>query len=79
MMNGDAGIISTAGDLNVLLDALFNEKRVLNPALQRKFLSFKDDYGLGIWREDINDDSAWSHNGLTSGFQGQFYYFPESQ
>lgn len=76
---GDGGIISTAGDLNLFINALFNEKKVLPPVLEHKFLSFKDDYGLGIWREDINEETAWAHNGLSSGFQGQFYYFPEHQ
>jgi D-alanyl-D-alanine carboxypeptidase len=76
---GDGGIISTAEDLNLFINALFNEKKVLPPVLQNKFLSFRDDYGLGIWREDINEETTWTHNGLSSGFQGQFYYFPDHQ
>lgn len=76
---GDGGIISTAADMNIFVRALFINKTLLNPAFLRKMLSFKEDYGLGIWREEINDEWAWSHNGLTSGFQGQYYYFPDSQ
>lgn len=76
---GDGGMISTVEDMNIFIRALLIDKTLLKPASLRKMLSFKDEYGLGIWPEDINDETAWSHNGLTSGFQGQYYYFPESQ
>ena len=73
----DGGIISTATDMNILVRALLKDKTLLSAKSLHEMLSFIDDYGLGIWREDINDESAISHNGLTSGFQGQYYYFPE--
>jgi D-alanyl-D-alanine carboxypeptidase len=76
---GDGGMISTAEDMNIFVRALLIDKTLLKPASLRNMLSFKDEYGLGIWPEDINDETAWSHNGLTSGFQGQYYYFPDSQ
>lgn len=76
---GDGGIISTAEDLNRFINALLKDNKLLSAVSLRRLLSFKDDYGLGIWREEINDEMAWSHNGSSSGFQGQFYYFPEQQ
>ncbi|MDP1602362.1 MAG: serine hydrolase domain-containing protein [Legionella sp.] len=76
---GDAGMISTAQDLNRFLQALLKDKTLLSTASLQQMLSVQEDYGLGIYQEKVDGERAWSHNGLTSGFQGQYYYFPNKQ
>jgi D-alanyl-D-alanine carboxypeptidase len=79
---GDGGIISTAEDVNVFVQALLKTKTLLKPSTLQQMLDFKGDeyYGLGIYREEDDDGlEAWTHNGSSSGFSGQFYYLPEYQ
>ncbi|MCE3044912.1 serine hydrolase [Legionella sp. 16cNR16C] len=76
---GDSGMISTATDLEQFVAALLRDKNLLSPGSLENMLTTKDDYGLGIYREQIGDEWAWTHNGATSGFQGEFYYFPREQ
>ncbi|CEK11480.1 serine hydrolase domain-containing protein [Legionella hackeliae] len=76
---GDSGMVSTAGDINRFIRALLNEKVILRANSLKQMLRTKDDYGLGIYGEEINGKWAWSHNGLSSGFQGQYYYFPHEK
>ncbi|KTC75156.1 serine-type D-Ala-D-Ala carboxypeptidase [Legionella birminghamensis] len=76
---GDSGMISTVTDLHRFVAALLQEKTLLSSASLKEMLSTKDDYGLGIYREQIGDEWAWTHNGATSGFQGEYYYFPREK
>lgn len=76
---GDSGMISTVADINQFIQALLKEKTLLSETSLKEMLHPKDDYGLGIYPEEINDTWAWSHNGLSSGFQGQYYYFPREK
>jgi len=71
----DSGMVSTAADLNVFIQALLRDKTLLTPESLAAMLTLKDDYGLGIYREEVNHQPAWTHNGDSSGFQGQYYYF----
>jgi D-alanyl-D-alanine carboxypeptidase len=76
---GDAGMISTAADINHFLQALLKDKTLLSPTSLQQLLATQEDYGLGIYQEKIDGERAWTHNGLTSGFQGQYYYFPNQK
>lgn len=76
---GDGGTISTVADLNHFVQALLKDKTVLKNSTLQQMLAVKDDYGLGIYREKINGEWAWTHNGASSGYQGQYYYFPNQQ
>ncbi|HAU1523194.1 TPA: beta-lactamase family protein [Legionella pneumophila] len=75
----DGGIISTAEDINIFVQALLKDKILLPPNYLTMMLTFPDDYGFGIGREEINGEIAWSHSGASSGYQGQYYYFPDQQ
>lgn len=75
----DGGMISTAEDINLFVHALLKNKTLLPPKYLKMMLTFPDDYGFGIGREEIEGEMAWSHNGASSGYQGQYYYFPERQ
>ncbi|KTC84498.1 serine hydrolase domain-containing protein [Legionella brunensis] len=76
---GDSGMISTVNDLNQFIQALLKEKIILSPTSLKEMLHMKDDYGLGIYGEEISGEWAQTHNGMSSGFQGQYYYFPKEQ
>jgi D-alanyl-D-alanine carboxypeptidase len=77
----DGGMISTVEDINRFVQALLMDKTVLKPSSLKEMLNFKgdEDYGLGISKEEVNEEDAWTHNGSSSGYAGQYYYFPEQQ
>jgi len=75
----DGGMISTATDINTFIRALLYDKTLLTPASLQDMLTIQDDYGLGIYREKVNEQWAWTHNGSSGGFDGQYYYFPKEQ
>lgn len=72
----DGGMVTTAADLKVFVQALLQDKTLLTQASLDAMQTLVDEYGLGIYQEEVNGEQAWSHNGLSSGFQGQYYYFP---
>lgn len=76
---GDGGIISTAQDLATFVEALLQSKTLLPQDMLKQMLTVKgpDLYGLGIYKEQVNEEWAFTHNGTSSGFVTQFYYFPE--
>jgi D-alanyl-D-alanine carboxypeptidase len=78
---GDGAIITTATDLAVFVQALLQSKSLLPINLLNQMLTPRshDKYGLGIYLEQVNDEWAWTHNGSSSGFSGQYYYFPTSK
>jgi len=75
----DAGMITTVNDLHAFLKALLQDKTLMQPDSLKNMLDMNDEYGLGIWEERINGEKAYSHNGIASGFQGQYYYFPKER
>ncbi|WP_058480277.1 serine hydrolase domain-containing protein [Legionella waltersii] len=73
----DGGIISDAEDMKTFVQALLENKTLLPEPLLKTMLSTKDEYGLGIYYEEFDDDWVWTHNGNSSGFSGQYYYFED--
>jgi D-alanyl-D-alanine carboxypeptidase len=54
----DGGIISTAEDINRFVQALLKDKVLLSPNYLKMMLTFPDDYGFGIGREEIDGEIA---------------------
>ncbi len=76
---GDGAIISTTEDMGVFVKALLENKSLLSDKSLQQMLQMSDDYGLGIWREEIGNESTWAHSGSSSGFSGEYYYFPDKK
>lgn len=76
---GDGGLVSTAQDLKTFVQSLLQTKTLLSPPLLDEMLTVigPDNYGLGIYEEEVGGEIAWTHNGASSGFLGQYYYFPQ--
>lgn len=77
---GDGGLISTSCDVARFIEALFLERTVLSEAKLQEMVDFdsRSSYGLGVERVMTKWGEAWTHNGSSSGFQGEYYYFPAS-
>jgi len=77
---GDGGIISTPSDVARFLLALFIDQTVLSEESLDKMTRFgaESDYGLGVERVMTDFGETWTHSGASSGFQGEYYYFPDS-
>ena len=73
---GAGGIITSANDLSVFINGLFNEKIVSKKSLNT-MLQQIDGYGMGIFKTNIAGKEAYTHDGIIDGFNSVFYYFPE--
>lgn len=82
----DAGIVSTAGDLGVLLDALFRGD-LLKPETLASMQAWAPDpeatddrtgYGLGLFHlEPKGLPAGAGHSGIMFGYTAEVYHFPE--
>jgi D-alanyl-D-alanine carboxypeptidase len=75
----DGGIITTASDMNLFIQALFQTNTILSLDSLKNMVQFvePDKYGMGVYEEDVNNTLTWTHSGSSSGFSGQYYYIPE--
>lgn len=77
---GDTFVITTAGDLNIFIRALFIQKSLLLESTLKNMLQLNPygQYGMGV---EINSLPGWgmvySHNGLVNGYQTNYFYLPE--
>lgn len=75
---GAGAIVSTAADLSVFIQALFNG-RIINTQSLEAMKTETDGYGLGLFKQTIQGAIAYTHSGVIDGFYSFFYYFPESR
>ena len=76
--NAAGAIVSTARDLAVWADALYDGE-VLSRESRHEMLTFlpPDDYGLGARRGSFADHPAVGHRGGLRGFESALWYFPQ--
>lgn len=74
----DCGIISTAADLEKLLDGLLRRKVLLSPAMLAEMNRFNpiDNYGLGLDRGASPWGAIIGHSGLGAGYATNMRYLP---
>jgi D-alanyl-D-alanine carboxypeptidase len=83
----DGGLISNAYDLNVFMNALFNEE-IITQASLNEMLTWKKPkesdpeffplwYGLGIFKMETPWGNAYFHSGDAIGYYACMAYFPE--
>lgn len=83
----DGGIISTAADLAVFMDALFTGKlltesslkQMLAPVLLPTCPNGDCEYGLGIEHWKTAAGLAYGHNGTSAGVEINLLYFPQNK
>jgi D-alanyl-D-alanine carboxypeptidase len=85
----DGGLLSNAHDLNIFLQALFNEQLIKPESLvqmldwQAREESFPDefvtDYGLGTFKIGTAYGPAYIHSGDAIGYFASMVYFPDQK
>lgn len=79
---GDTFVITTAKELQTFLQSLFLSKTLLKPKTLAKMLKPNEfgRYGMGV---EINELKHWgtiySHNGLVTGFQTNYFYLEQEK
>ncbi|MEE1963457.1 serine hydrolase domain-containing protein [Allomuricauda taeanensis] len=75
---GAGGILSTTDDLARFIDGLFKgtllSKRSLDLMLEQK-----DGYGMGIFKTQLFEKDAYTHDGKIDGFNSVYYHFPDEK
>jgi len=76
----DGGTISTAQDIAKFVNGLFVSKSLLSDTSLTSMKDFQGDdhYGLGLYKDDVDGQTGWTHDGSSAGFSGEYYYFPDS-
>lgn len=74
--HGAGAIISTAGDLNIFIRALFRGE-IISQASVQKMIEISDGYGHGIFEYDFKEHRGYGHGGGIDGFVSFLTYFPD--
>ncbi|MEQ8471763.1 MAG: serine hydrolase domain-containing protein [Marinoscillum sp.] len=75
---GAGAINATPTELNLFLDALFNEKLVSQQSLDM-MMEIKEGYGIGLIQVPFYEKKAYGHTGGIDGFQSNAFYFPKEK
>ena len=73
---GAGAIVSTPSDLNQFFTALF-EGEVLSSETFEKMKTFKNGYGMGLFKFPFNEKTLYGHTGGIDGFNAMSSYYPE--
>lgn len=73
---GAGAILSSAGDLAKVTDAIFHGK-IISPQMMDKMEEQSDGYGFGLFKKEMLGKTAYTHDGAIDGFNSYFYYFPQ--
>ncbi|WP_448190437.1 serine hydrolase domain-containing protein [Azospirillum sp. sgz301742] len=79
---GDGPLVTTAGDLERFLFALFRDGRLLGPAMLERMqtrATVEDGEGLGLSVWDDRWGRGVGHTGLYDGFEADVRYYPDRQ
>lgn len=73
--SGAGNIISTAYDLNVFINSLFDGKIVKKESLEL-MKSAQNGIGMGLFEVPFYSQKGYGHSGGIDGFRSNLYYFP---
>jgi len=76
IQSGSGGIVSNTGDLVKFTYALFTGK-LISPESLKSMLTFKDNFGRGIFELAFYKHNGYGHTGGIDGFASNVGYFPE--
>jgi D-alanyl-D-alanine carboxypeptidase len=74
--SGAGAILSTPGDLDRFIEALFNLELFSKSSLDQ-MTTLIDGYGMGMVQIPFYEKKAYGHNGAIDGFISSLSYFPE--
>lgn len=75
---GAGGIISTAKEVNIFVQNLFNGK-MISPKNLKIMTTAKDELGMGVGVSRFNSELVYGHDGRIDGFKSIVGYFPEKK
>jgi D-alanyl-D-alanine carboxypeptidase len=85
--NGYGGLYSNVYDLQIFIEALVRDKKLLSTPMLTQMLTFTQEVtdgnrenGLGIFRDFLElgpDEYAYGHRGRDLGYTADMYWFPE--
>jgi D-alanyl-D-alanine carboxypeptidase len=75
---GAGAVISSTPDLTAFITALFNGSLLSESSLE-SMKTFKDGFGLGLFKIPFYERSAYGHNGGIDGFLSSLAYFPDDK
>lgn len=75
---GAGAIISTPTDLTKFIHALFELKLISKENLDR-MMTFKNEYGMGIFPYPVGGKTFYGHTGGIDGFTSMLIYLPEEK
>lgn len=75
---GAGGIVSTANDLTLFMNGLFENKLVSAASLEQ-MITIKDGYGLGIVPFKFGERLFYGHNGRIDKFETLMAYYPKEK
>ncbi len=75
---GSGDIVSNPSDLNIFIEALFNEKIISKESLD-VMTTIEDNYGMGILPFPHKDKTGFGHGGHIDGFHAISIYLPQEK
>lgn len=76
---GLGDIVSTTEDLNLFINALFNEKFIKKETLEKMLPKSEKPFGLGVMRFPFYNKTSFGHGGDTAGTHSIMTYSPEEK
>ncbi|MBF0269161.1 MAG: beta-lactamase family protein [Alphaproteobacteria bacterium] len=79
---GDGPLVTTAGDLERFVFALFRDGKLLKPSTLARMIKpsvHDEEYGLGVQLGESKWGQWVGHDGLEDGFEAEVRYYPERQ
>lgn len=73
---GSGSIVSTSKDVNTFMTALFTGQLLTKESLAF-MTTIKDNYGMGLFRYEFNDQKGFGHRGQLDAFRSTSIYFPK--
>ena len=73
---GAGAIVSNPSDLNVFINALFNDKLISKKSFEL-MTTIEDEYGSGIFSAEKEGLTIFAHNGTIDSFKSMLVYIPE--
>lgn len=74
---GAGAIVSSAKDLTLFIEALFNNQLMSAESLKKMITPLNDDYCSGIFYSKVEGQTIYGHEGSIDGFHSMLIYLPD--
>lgn len=76
---GGGGMVSTAVDVNIFLNALFSGRLINTQSLETMLPVNKGEYGMGIEKLSFDSPNGYEHSGRIENYISDYWYFPKEK